>query len=372
MIGKSKLAVALGSILFTGIANASTHAVDARSMAMGNTGVASSDYLTAAFHNPALVASYEDEDDIGILIPAIAATANDPDDTLELIDDAELAYDNNDVVELERFLSDLDDNRPLNVTAAMGISVAIPNNMLSASLFTGGYVELIAIPDVTSTGNLSDYEDSKVNLAGFGYAEVGIALAKLFVIEGQRFSLGVSPKFQDIRTYADIMTLEDFDLDDYDESEQSESAFNIDVGAVWHLGSYQVGVVGKNLLEQEIDAVLTNGHKVETYTLSPIFSVGFAYRSEYFTAAIDADLTAQERFDVKGDETQFIRFGVEGDAWGWAQLRAGYEVDMENNLENSITAGLGISPFEVVSLDLAASYAGENQVGVSGNLAFTF
>ena len=52
------------------------------------------------------------------------------------------------------------------------------------------------------------------------------------------------------------------------------------------------------------------------------------------------------------------------------QLRAGYEMDLEDTLDDSLTAGIGISPFDVVSLDLAGSYAGENQFGASLNLAF--
>jgi len=90
------------------------------------------------------------------------------------------------------------------------------------------------------------------------------------------------------------------------------------------------------------------------------------------TATVDWDLTTQKRFAGLDDDTQFLRFGIEGNAWGWAQLRAGYEVDLEDTLDNSITAGLGISPGDLVSLDFAGNYAGDNQFGLSGNLAFTF
>ncbi|MHC5792011.1 hypothetical protein ACYT6H_10485, partial [Streptococcus pyogenes] len=77
--------------------------------------------------------------------------------------------------------------------------------------------------------------------------------------------------------------------------------------------------------------------------------------------------TTQKRFKELDDDTQFVRIGIEGDAWGWAQLRAGYEIDLENNLDNSVTGGIGISPFDVVSLDLAGSYAGDNQFGAAAN-----
>ena len=128
----------------------------------------------------------------------------------------------------------------------------------------------------------------------------------------------------------------------------------------------------KDLLSQTIDLKDKTGLKRDTYELNTQITLGAAYSGELLTAAVDFDLTKQERFKSLNDETQFVRFGVEGNAWGWAQLRAGYEMDLEDTVENAFTFGIGISPFDVVSLDLAASYAGENQFGVSGNLAFTF
>ncbi|CSI22506.1 TraF protein [Vibrio cholerae] len=53
-------------------------------------------------------------------------------------------------------------------------------------------------------------------------------------------------------------------------------------------------------------------------------------------------------------------------------MAMGYEVDLQNSLDNSVSVGLGVSPWDVVSLDLAGSYAGDNQFGLSANLAFTF
>ncbi len=374
MLNISKTAVALAFALSANAAYAATHAIDARSMGMGNTGVSTADYLTAPFHNPALTAVYREEDDFGLLLPAIGVTANDPDESLALIDDVQDAADAQNASEVQRILAELDNNQPLNVTAGAGAAFAIPNDVLAINVFTGGYVELIADPNVAidiSNGEY-DYDQSTVNLVGFGYAEIGVALAKQVELGGQKFSFGVSPKFQELRTYAMSPTIDDFDLDNYDESEISDTAFNFDLGAVWHLDQFRVAMAAKNVLEQEIRAESPMGHQMGTYTLSPQVTLGAAYTNDFFTAAIDADVTSQERFDIEGDETQFVRFGVEANAWGWAQLRAGYEMDLEDTLEDSITAGIGISPFDVVSLDIAASYAGENQFGASTNLAFTF
>lgn len=142
----------------------------------------------------------------------------------------------------------------------------------------------------------------------------------------------------------------------------------MDLGAVWLKESFRAGVAVKDLFSQEIKTY--DGSN--TYKLNTQVTVSGAYVTQFFTAAVDADVTAQKRFKGSNDDTQFLRFGIEGDAWGWAQLRAGYEVDMKSNLDNAFTFGLGISPGDLVSIDLAGLYAGENQLGLSANLAFTF
>ncbi|MEF1292160.1 conjugal transfer protein TraF, partial [Vibrio sp. M260118] len=187
---------------------------------------------------------------------------------------------------------------------------------------------------------------------------------------GQDISFGVSPKYQQLRTYKQNLSVEDFDLSDYDRSKTTKNTFNMDFGAVWLVDDYRIGVAVKDLFSKKIDTLDVGG--VSTYGLNTQITVSGAYAHEFFTATIDWDLTKQKRFVELADDTQFLRLGVEGNAFGWAQLRAGYQFDTEDTLDDVITAGIGISPGDLVSFDLAASYAGSNQYGVSGNLSFTF
>lgn len=53
---------------------------EARNSAMGGVGVASSKYKAAAFANPALLTRFGEDDDFGVLLPAVGAFANDPTD----------------------------------------------------------------------------------------------------------------------------------------------------------------------------------------------------------------------------------------------------------------------------------------------------
>ncbi|MCG3864996.1 MULTISPECIES: conjugal transfer protein TraF [unclassified Photobacterium] len=59
---------------------------DARGMAMGGTGVASADYLTSGFYNPALATNYKDNDDFGLMLPSVSVSAHDADDLYHKID----------------------------------------------------------------------------------------------------------------------------------------------------------------------------------------------------------------------------------------------------------------------------------------------
>ncbi len=381
---KSTLAVVM-AMAFSSSAFASNLLMDARGAGMGNTGVSTADYLLAPYYNPALTAVYRKNDSFGILLPSIGLRAEDKDESLKTIDDLQDSIEQferagvgaatqENVDQLNRYLDQLADDKPLAVTAGIGIAVALPLDAVSLNFFTRGYAEVIAKANVAAkSGNSANevktrYESSDVDLTAFGYTEVGLAVGKQVVLGGQTVALGVTPKVQQLRTYQDNASVKSFDLDDYDKSEVKDNSFNLDMGAVWLIDQYRVGIVAKDLFAKDIQTQNRNN----TYKLDTQIAVSGSYVSDFFIAAVDLDLTKQRRFNGDNDDTQFMRFGVEGNAWGWAQLRASYEVDLQNSLDNSVSVGLGVSPWDVVSLDLAGSYAGDNQFGLSANLAFTF
>ncbi|EGQ7700976.1 conjugal transfer protein TraF [Vibrio cholerae] len=381
---KSTLAVVM-AMAFSSSALASNLLMDARGAGMGNTGVSTADYLLAPYYNPALTAVYRKNDSFGILLPSIGLRAEDKDESLKTIDDLQDSIEQferagvgaatqENVDQLNRYLDQLADDKPLAVTAGIGIAVALPLDAVSLNFFTRGYAEVIAKANVAAkSGNSANevktrYESSDVDLTAFGYTEVGLAVGKQVVLGGQTVALGVTPKVQQLRTYQDNASVKSFDLDDYDKSEVKDNAFNLDMGAVWLIDQYRVGIVAKDLFAKDIQTQNRNN----TYKLDTQIAVSGSYVSDFFIAAVDLDLTKQRRFNGDNDDTQFMRFGVEGNVWGWAQLRAGYEVNLQNSLDNSVSVGLGVSPWDVVSFDLAGSYAGDNQFGLSANLAFTF
>ncbi|MBY8234116.1 conjugal transfer protein TraF [Vibrio fluvialis] len=379
----------LSAVIMFGICPLSAYAAngvaDARGSAMGNTGVTTSDYLLAPFYNPALTAVYRDRDSVGLLVPALGANVRDSDESLSTIDDLQSSIDQfeaagvgaatqENINQLNGYLDDLADDKPFAVSGGAGIAVALPMNAVSLNFFARGYAEILADSTIAAnTGNTASdvetrYQNSYVNMLAFGYSEYGVAVAKLFTLQGQQIAIGITPKIQELRTYKEVVTVQDFDLSDYDQSKTSKNAFNLDIGAVWLKDNFRAGIAAKDLISQEIKTY----DDQSSYTLDPQVTVSGGYVTDFLALAIDWDLTKQKRFKGVDDDTQFLQFGVEGNAWGWAQLRAGYEIDLESTLDNSITAGLGISPGDLVSVDLAANYAGNYQYGLSANLAFTF
>ncbi|EMK6667825.1 conjugal transfer protein TraF [Vibrio fluvialis] len=379
----------LSAVIMFGICPLSAYAAnsvaDARGNAMGNTGVTTSDYLLAPFYNPALTAVYRERDSVGLLVPALGANVRDSDESLSTIDDLQSSIDQfeaagvgaatqENINQLNGYLDDLADDKPFAVSGGAGIAVALPMNAVSLNFFARGYAEILADSTIAAnTGNTASdvetrYQNSYVNMLAFGYSEYGVAVAKLFTLQGQQIAIGITPKIQELRTYKEVVTVKDFDLSDYDQSKTSKNAFNLDIGAVWLKDNFRAGIAAKDLISQEIKTY----DDQSSYTLDPQVTVSGGYVTDFLALAIDWDLTKQKRFKGVDDDTQFLRFGVEGNAWGWAQLRAGYEIDLESTLDNSITAGLGISPGDLVSVDLAANYAGNYQYGLSANLAFTF
>ncbi|MFG0605537.1 conjugal transfer protein TraF [Vibrio mimicus] len=367
------------------IAIADNLVVDARGAGMGNTGVSSADYLLAPYYNPALTAVYRKKDSFGVLLPSIGLRAEDTDESLTTLDDLQDSIEQferlgagaatqDNIDQMNRYLDQLSDDKPLAVTAGIGLAVAMPLKAVSLNFFTRGYAEVIAKANVAAkTGDSATdvqnrYQNSDVDITAFSYTEVGVAIAKQVVLGGQTIALGVTPKVQQLRTYQDNASIKSFDLNDYDKSEVKDNAFNFDIGAVWLLEQYRLGMVVKDLFAKDIETL----NKNNTYNLDTQITVSGSYVSDFFVAALDLDLTKQRRFSGDKDDTQFIRIGIEGNAWNWAQLRAGYEVDLQNSLDDSVSLGFGISPGDLVNLDLAGSYAGSNQYGVSANLAFTF
>lgn len=387
---RSLLAVSLA--LSTAPVFAANYSVDARIDAMGGAGTAAANYLSAGFYNPALVA-LEPESSFGILFPVVGVQLRDPDKLIDALNDFGDVY--------KRFETDPTNssnrtaaadalrnmqNKNGYVSGGIGAAIAIPTSTISGNFFVKGYTEAVVMPEV-SDSDIAAIESATIQpltssgrVLAFGVVDVGLALAGNIEIAGQRIALGVTPKSQTLYTYHYEVLVDTFDDSNWDDDkyQTDESTFNMDLGAAWQTGPFRVGFAAKNLISKDITTAIGDfSNRRYTYHMEPVYTLGGAFVTDLFTAALDVDLNEQKRFSATSgpaikDDTQLVRLGTEFNAWGWAQLRAGYIKDLEDTLDGTLTLGLGLSPFNTVHLDLAAQLIDSNSYGGSLQLAFTF
>ena len=367
----------------------------ARSAGMGGTGVASSSYLESAFHNPALLTRFENEDDWGLLLPTFSLAFEDPDSLVDALDDFEASFDAIEAVfngggtptqaQLDSLADDFAalNGRNLRVGGNAGFVLAIPSKGFSTALVVDGHIDAhgfllidaadeAAIRGALGGGSLPTIGSEAVVL-GAVVTEVKLAFAREFKFRGMPLSVGITPKFQQIDVINYAVSLDDSgDLDDEfddDSFRTDDSALNLDLGVTLQPDeNWMLGLVLRDALGPEVDT-LNIGGRVFTYQLDPVLVFGAEWRSDALSIAADLDLTSTDPFSTN-QETQYLRFGTEY-AWEWAQLRAGYSTDLESNAQDLVTAGIGFSPFGVGRLELAGGF-GDDSYAVALSVGFTF
>jgi hypothetical protein len=364
-----------------------------RELSMGGTAVASADYLSAGFSNPALLAHYSDadDDDWGLMLPNVYVFASDRNNLLDSIDSFTQSFETLEdglgglttEEDLENLADSLDalSDKHFIAGGGFGLALAIPSTSFSAAVVASTFVEADVFmnidpndrdriedafgnPDIPSLG-------SEAVLLGSFRTEIGLAMAREFEFSGRTVSVGITPKIQNLEILDLAVNAENSDgLEDQIDSDNrfTDDNINFDLGASTMVSeNLRVGLAARNLMGGTF-AGLSGSYN---YKLDPALTTGIAYTSGPLTLAADLDLTTTTRFqEIDSDDSQFLRLGAEL-KWQWAQLRAGYILDLEDNYSNMATAGIGFSPFGVMHLDLAGA-VGENSYGGSLALSFTF
>ncbi|SBT14480.1 conjugal transfer protein TraF [Vibrio celticus] len=356
--------------------SAANYAIEARGDAMGGVGVVSANFLTAPFYNPALVAIYRRNDDVGMIAPSFGGNYNDPNDMKSNID-AVLDASGSDITD---GLKKLDGNQA-NFDLGGVVAFALPNQYIAANIFGKAYTESFVTPDVYTSGSDTDnLQRSAVESVSIGVAEVGLSLAKYQTFMGHHLSFGISPKLQRIYTYNYVASVNNYDLSDVRENGDGETAFNIDAGALWFFGPFRVGFAATNLISRDIETkdttTVISGRSVGgqyAYKLEPVYTVGAGIVSDYFTLSVDYDLNETEKFTSFEDNEQMIRVGTEVDLLRQLKLRGGYYKNLAySDSEGTVTAGVGISPLNLFQLDLSVNYTNENAMGASINFLASY
>ncbi|EOQ0202263.1 conjugal transfer protein TraF [Escherichia coli] len=385
------------AVLFSFNSTAATSYFEARNDAMGGTGVASSHYGVAPLANPALLTKSGAKDDFSLLLPSVGAQLSDPGnirDNADKISDDWKAFDR--AVDSQsgvtqaaaRLKARLQDFRHTHADAQVGASAvaALPGDTLAGALMLKSY-GTVSVDGKVSDADLNYLESiasssqsvDKDRLTSQAFAraalitDVGIALATELETAGQKWSLGFTPKFQRVDLFNYNVLVKNYDSSDFkgDRYHNTRNGINADIGASMDLDdNWTLGLVAQNLIPRSIETKEVNGI-TETFRIRPQVTAGVSWHNDMFTTALDVDLTPTSGF-TSDSKRQFAAIGAEFNARKWVQLRAGYRQNLASNDGSAFTAGVGVSPFDVVHLDLAGLAGTDNNYGAIAQLQFTF
>jgi hypothetical protein len=431
---KTLVALSAASFFVANQASAAGTWAEARSDAMGGTGVASGSYGSGALINPALLARSHDEDNVSVIFPSVGAQITDKDNLQDEIDDISDKVDRYQEIVDDLTLQDIILNpagslnqlqsaagdlageleylrgKTANAKAAAGIAVSIPNDVLSVAFVTKAYARarvsssidqqdidylrgiqgsnaVAGAVAIDAAINGSDVITRNLNSTASGRAAIvsdyGIAMAKQFDLGGVPVSVGVTPKLQKTWLYNYTTSIYAYDSSDWNSSRyrNDDTGFNIDAGVAADLGEHwTLGLSGQNLVSRDIDTKdirITNGRTGETrsykdtFQITPLVTAGAAWHNDFVTLSADGDLTETKGFKSE-ENSQYVGVGAEVRPLSWLAVRAGYRADVKGNDSNVFTGGVGFAPFNRVHVDLMGLYGEDETWGAGAQLSVTF
>ncbi len=326
---------------------------------------------------------HEWADDFGVIFPSVSARFADDEEVLDQIDAIQDTIDrinesanNNNIAGVQQGAGALESQlRELNqdtarADAGLGFSIALPLEHFSVGVFADASVrattrgnvsdsDLLILDqienDAVTAGTVNDIGDqltSDGTIIAAAVGEVGISIAHAFeVADNRTLSVGVSPKYVQLRTFEYRQDVSDFEDDDFDadEYQTDDSGFNVDLGAAYAFGNEQnwtAGLAVRNLIPMDLES-----NSGRTFELEPTVTAGIAHQGSMHVLTAEVDLTKNKAFGY-GDDTQWLALGAEFDVFRYVQLRGGVRQNLASNDNNAgieettqFTFGLGVSPF---------------------------
>ncbi len=374
--------------------------------------------FTSSLSNPALLTKFDDDDDVffslnlGVLLSdeydVIDTTEDIGDNLNQLADDidaidyqdfqtiaeAEIYYDNL-TEQVDNIITDFEKINDKTVKARNGINlqIIIPNNYLSFGLFTNQYGRYGAVMNYSETDEnilngaidncinpLSitaceldiDDLDSTTLAIGYSIIEAGIMAAYPLVNRmNYHLSVGTKLKYQRIDLYYNRVSANDFDDDNFDLTDDEyitdESDSNIDLGLYVAWGKerqWNAALVVNNLKEYS----LTHANQDVTFILETSATLGFSYQNNWVSLATELDLTDREHF-ANFAPSKYAGVGAEFRVYEHLQFRLGYRTDLNDVDDDIYTAGIGISPWDVLAFDIAAFTGDNDTIGAALQLS---
>jgi len=266
-------------------------------------------------------------------------------------------------------IANIDFDTPSNNTPA---DLAAASQYLTYTVDGGGNVTDINLIDPTN--NLQ----STVDIRGLVLRELSLSVAHEFSANGTTFAVGVTPKLVTATVYDYQATVDTADNNDINSSDYSKEYKNVnfDIGLAKNYNNgWRTGFVIKNVIKQSYDTYRLNtatGNKEKTgntVELKPQARVGVSHQTDFYTVALDVDLTENDPVSFE-EKSRYVSFGGEINLANWAQLRAGYRVNTSESGRNIPSIGLGLSPMGI-HFDLAVA-GNADETAASAQFGFRF
>ena len=361
--------------------------------------------FTSSLSNPALLTKFRNDNDVFFSLN-IGLMASDK---YNVIDTAENIRDNLDILaddingmslqmiqspeqvknynddlnqQVDNIIADFErvDGKLVKIRNGVNLQIIIPNQLFSFGLFTNQYGRIGGIMDYNEndetilndailSGHL-DLEDleSATTAIGYSIAEAGfMAGYSAFTHANYDLSIGAKLKYQRIDLYYNREQISEFDDDDFeitdDENITNKSGTNIDLGLYLNWGDkrqWHVALVTNNLLKQTV----RHSEQNLIFTLKTSTSFGLSYQNNWVSVATDIDLTDREQLSSIAP-SKYAGIGAEFRFYEHIQFRLGYRTDL-NDIDGDIyTAGIGISPWQVFAIDIAAFTGDSDTIGAA-------
>lgn len=350
--------------------------IDARSVGMGNTSVATGSITTAAISNPAMLSINENDDTFALLVPAVGIQAIDNGGMVDLIDEFQ-AYQDQTPATTASVQGMIDTSTALSGTSLVANAAANAALVYAGDSFsmafsyrgTGqagvGYTETVA----GNAGTLTAPQ-GQVDALGFTTQELGISFATKMELMGVDVAIGVTPKTVQVDSVTFSQAIDVVDTDDVisDAVESDLGSFTtVDAGLAIQLAeSFTVGLVAKNLIEETV----TDG--VNTFDFDTHMRAGVSYHNSFFTLAADMDLTEIDPITVNDSASKMMAVGMEFDVVDILQLRVGYQTNMASGADDPDLLSAGIGLWLGFHLDAAVVVGEDDSLGAFVQTGFRF
>jgi len=362
---------------------AAPFAYEARSLGMGNIGVATADIATAPFANPAMLSFQKSDDDFSLLL-GMGGFFSDNDGMIENIDRFQAAEAVGDTTTMLWEAQQLDGkviSPELSGVLSMGFSGETYSMSVSARtdvIVSGGMTNIATTPleVVNPAFNI-------LNIIGARTTEVGFSISRDFEFMERKMSIGITPKIVSAEAvgFSESIISTATGLNDLvDNAVQDLGSFTtFDVGVVVEVSDHiQLGLVAKNLITDEMTFSTITGSPA-TLSFDTQLKAGVAYSNDFLTAGVDLDLIENDSMlsagAFSGAKRQNLSVGVELNAFDFVQLRLGMIKNIASGISDGdkqtiTTAGIGL--WLGFNLDIAVMSGEGDSLGAFVQTGFKF